>query len=137
MIGTSYLVLLIFLISIGVTSVYAINITLGGTVDITQILNVMGNKITNVGFSTQSSDAATKGYVDSLPIVDTLTSLGCTADQVAQFNGSFWKCKTLPSDVGLFSSIAIGTDGNPVVCYYDDTNGALKVFTNGTAVIVS
>ena len=31
------------------------------------------------------------------------------------------------SDAGYFSSITIGTDGNPIVSYHDDTSGDLKV----------
>ena len=31
--------------------------------------------------------------------------------------------------VGYFTSIAIGTNGNPIISYYDYVNGALKVFS--------
>ena len=129
MIKTSFLILSVILISVGVTSAYAINITLGGTVDITQILNMMGNRITNVGNPTQTSDAATKAYVDSAPGTDTLALLGCTTNQIARFDGNNWVCgkqilKNNPittvdstDNVGQETSIAIGTDGNPVISY--------------------
>ena len=65
LIRSTHLILIVLLISVGVTSAYAINITLGGSVFITEILDMMGNRITNVGMPTQSTDVATKGYVDS------------------------------------------------------------------------
>ena len=36
------------------------------------------------------------------------------------------------NDVGSYTSIAIGTDGLPVISYYDYTAGALKVAKCGT-----
>ena len=83
---TPYLVLFIVLITIGVGTASALTITLGGAVDITEILNMMGNKITNLGTPTADTDAATKAYVDSAPDSDTLASLGCTNDQIAKFD---------------------------------------------------
>lgn len=59
--------MLVILISVGVGTASAITITLGGTVDITQILNMMGNRITNVGTPVSGTDAATKAYVDQSP----------------------------------------------------------------------
>jgi len=69
LIRSTYLILFVILISVGFSSAYAINITLGGTVDITEILNMMGNKITNLGTPTTDSDAATKGYVDTVGLL--------------------------------------------------------------------
>lgn len=78
-----FLVLLTVLISVGVGTASAITITLGGTVDITQILNMMGNRITNLGSPTQPSDAATKAYVDQAPSINSyLIQLG-TAEGLA------------------------------------------------------
>jgi hypothetical protein len=31
------------------------------------------------------------------------------------------------NDVGRYSSIAIGSNSNPIISYYESTNGALKV----------
>ena len=66
MISTPYLVLVVILISVGVTSAYAVTITLDGNVDIVDILNMNFNKITNLGTPTEDTDAATKAYVDSV-----------------------------------------------------------------------
>ena len=64
---TPYLVLFVILIAIGIPTAYAITITLGGDpVIINGILDMMNNRITNVGTPTVSSDAATKGYADSV-----------------------------------------------------------------------
>jgi len=141
----AYLLVIVILIAAGSTSAYAINITLGGTVDITQILNMMGNRITNVGNPATPSDAATKAYVDSAPGTDTLALLGCTADQIARFDGNNWVCgkftiknnpiTTIDSTdgVGDYTSIAIGTDDNPVISYNDFSNNHLKVTHCGNA----
>jgi len=75
---TSYLFLVMIMISVGVTSAYAITITLGADpVVILGILDMSNNKITNVGTPTLATDAATKGYVDSgSPGSGTVTSVG-------------------------------------------------------------
>ena len=124
MIQTSYLVLFIVLIAIGVGTASAlVTITLAGDVMIEGDLDMTNGKISNLASPSTSADAATKGYVDSAPGTDTLALLGCTTDQIAQFDGIQWICKTLkPDDVGIGSSIAIGTDGFPVISYYDVTN---------------
>ena len=65
---TPYLVLFIVLITIGVGTASAlITITLAGDVVITGFLDMTGDKISNVGIPTVTTDVATKGYVDSFP----------------------------------------------------------------------
>jgi len=136
------LVLFILLVVVGVPTAYAISITLGGDPVIVEgILDMMNNRITNVGNPTQASDAATKSYVDSAPDSDTLAMLGCTTDQIARWDGSNWVCNTISTYtlnrvtldstglVGEFGkSIAIGSDNFPVISYYDgDPNFDLKL----------
>jgi len=169
----------IIILAVGVPTAYAITITLGGDpVIINGILDLMGNRITNVGTPTASTDAATKAYVDSAPSTDTLALLGCSDTQIAQFVGSAWTCVADPaytdaqaiaavgphtvdtdtvgglfcsanqvarfdgsnwvcgtistislniatldnaSFVGQYTSIAIGSDNNPVISYYDSS----------------
>jgi hypothetical protein len=144
---TPYLVLFVVLLSVGVGTASAlITITLSGNVVITGDLDMTSDKIRNVGTPTVSSDVATKGYVDSAPSTDTLALLGCTFEEIPQWDGTQWVCSNqkivwnsnVPKnntitvvdssdDVGLFTSIAIGVDGFPVISYYDTTNDDLKV----------
>jgi len=103
---TPYLILFVILISIGISSAYAITITLGGDpVIINGILDLMGNRIINVGTPTASTDAATKAYVDSASGTDTLALLGCTNNQVAQFVGSVWTCVDKVADADTLDGI--------------------------------
>jgi Leucine-rich repeat (LRR) protein len=63
---TPYIVLFVMLISVGMTSAYALSINLDGDViSYLGTLDMNNNKITNVGSPITSSDVATKGYVDS------------------------------------------------------------------------
>ncbi len=81
------------ILAVGVPAAYAITITLGGDpVIVNGVLDMAGNRITNVGTPTLSTDAVTKAYVDSAPGTDTLALLGCTANQIAQFDGEAWAC---------------------------------------------
>jgi hypothetical protein len=90
---TPYLVVFIVLIAIGVGTASAlITITLSGDVVITGFLDMTGDKITNVGTPSVSTDAATKGYVDQSPTTDTLALLACSTDQIAKFDGNDWIC---------------------------------------------
>jgi len=146
-----YLIISIIILAVGLPAAYAITITLGGDpVIINGILDLMGNRITNVGTPTTSTDAATKAYVDSASGTDTLALLGCTDNQIAEFVGSVWTCvvnvdtDTVPwnsripqstllttvdnaADVGYFTSITIGTDGLPIISYFDNSLGDLIV----------
>ena len=137
---TPYLVLFIVLITVGVGTASAlITITLSGDVVITGDLDMTNGKISNLVTPSVPADAATKAYVDSALGTDTLALLGCTTDQIARFDGNNWVCGKIKAKnnpisivdsaegVGIYTSIAIGTDNNPVISYYDGVNDDLKV----------
>ena len=105
---TPYLVLFIVLISIGVGTASAlITITLAGNVIITGFLDMTGDKIANVDTPTLTSDAATKGYVDSAPGTDTLALLGCADGEIAKFVGNGWACGV---DTDILALLGCTTD---------------------------
>ena len=103
------------------------------------ILNMNNNKITNVINPTDPVDVATKAYVDSMT-GGTIGLSGCISNQVPVWDGLNWVCANLDivdhdavkiisstANVGWYTSIAIGTDGNPVISYFDFPDGALIV----------
>lgn len=64
--------------------------------------------------------------------------------KVAQAYCRDWDCTDLNAytfdstgDVGLYTSIIFGVDGLPLISYYDDTNGDLKVAHCGTPFCIS
>ncbi len=62
-----YLIISIIILAIGIPTAYAITITLGADpIIVLGILDLMNNRIITVGTPTSPTDAATKGYVDSL-----------------------------------------------------------------------
>jgi len=79
----------------------------------------------------------------TIPNTDTLAGLGCATNQVARYDGTNWVCNTITAhyrvspgtttkvDAAIsssaYTSIAVGTDGFPVVSYYDNTLRDLKV----------
>ncbi|MDH3610835.1 MAG: hypothetical protein OEM79_03635 [Nitrosopumilus sp.] len=77
---------------------------------------------------------------------DTLTSIGCSVNELAQFDGNNWVCVKLvvknnpisiidnTGIVGLYTSVAIGADDNPVISYYDETTQDLKVVHCGNTL---
>jgi len=102
----------------------------------------------------QPADTALGTRIDNLG--QTVGTLNCNTNQVARWNGTAWVCNTITLattlgidqiasadtaiGTGSYSSIATGTDGYPVISYYDNTNHDLKVFhctntvcTTGTA----
>ncbi len=79
----------------------------------------------------------------TIPNTDTLAGLGCATNQVARYDGTNWVCNTITAHYRVapgtttkvdsaisssaYTSIAVGTDGFPVVSYYDNTLRDLKV----------
>lgn len=103
---SKYLILSIIILAVGVPAAYAITITLGGNpVEIFGVLDMKTNEIINVGTPTLSTDAATKGYVDSnnfqfintvertgsfVPVIspgEATSSVSCNANEVATGGG--------------------------------------------------
>ena len=114
---TPYLVLFVILGGIGISAVSAAVLVTIDNLNVTGDLNVDG-QITGDG---------------------SLGGLSCTPDQVARWTGASWECVTITVKnnpittvdstgiVGAWASIAIGTDDNPVISYYDASNGNLNV----------
>ena len=91
---TPYIVLFVMLISVGMTSAYALSITLDGDViSYLGTLDMNNNKITNVGNPIASSDVATKGYVDSAS-TNSLSSLDMNNNKITNVGNPI-----TPSDV--------------------------------------
>ena len=81
---------------------------------------------------------------------DTLGRLSCGAGQVAIDVGG-WRCadpvvtrgvvgstnRTLETsdNVGQYTSVGIGSDGNPVISHFDDTNDDLELAIATVAVV--
>jgi len=111
---SKYLIVTIIILAVGIPTAYAITITLGGDpVIINGILDLMGNRITNVGTPTVSTDAATKAYVDSAPSTDTLALLGCSSGEIAQFVGAGCIC-TVCNLQGSVCEIIVAYHRQPV-----------------------
>jgi len=111
-----YLIVTIIILAVGVPTAYAITITLDADpVNILGILDMMGNRITNVGTTTVSTDAATRVSVDSAP----------WNSRVPQ--STILTMVDSTDEIGPWTSMTIGTDGLPVISYGDATNSDLKV----------
>lgn len=79
----------------------------------------------------------------TIPNTDGLAALGCNTSQIARWDGNAWVCgelmitsridpgtaTTLDStgSVGRYTSIAIGSDNQPIISYHDFTNSDLRV----------
>ena len=97
MIKTPFLILLIALGVLGISSAYAVmNITLNADVSILGLLDMNDNKIVNLATPTNPTDAATKDYVDSQP------AAGSTISIVASTEGNEFDPGSCPSPAQVF-----------------------------------
>lgn len=62
------------------------NITVGGSLTVTSIIDMTNDKITNLGTPTNSGDAATKGYVDTADALKLSLSGGTMSGAIAMGN---------------------------------------------------
>jgi len=125
-----YFITSIIILAVGIPTAYAITITLGADpILVLGILDMMTNRIINLGTPTLDSDAATKAYVDSAPSTDTLALLGCTNTQIAQFVGSAWTCVADPTYSDAQAIAAVGPHTIDT-----DTLGNLSCNTNQHAI---
>jgi len=83
------------------------------------------------------------GYVYTLSLDSTVAALTCTAGQAAIFDGTDWGCRTAAVErsikamlsqtletvgiEGLYPSVVVGVDGNPIIVHYDVTNDDLEL----------
>ena len=120
---------MIIILAVGLPTAYGITITLGGDpVIINGILDLMGNRITNVGTPTASTDAATKGYVDSL-----IAGLSCNdldGDGLGDGTGGNTSCVNVTTDSNDADNfVCADTDGD--TCD-DCSSGSFDPFNDGT-----
>ena len=118
-------------------------ITGSGTVDLR--LNAGGGLAKNLGAGTNELGVADGGITNAKIAPGTIAAdrlvasqqlPNCFDGQVLRRSGGVWICGSVPPTitavdsvgiVGRFTAVAIGTDGLPVVSYYDSTNLDLKV----------
>jgi predicted regulator of Ras-like GTPase activity (Roadblock/LC7/MglB family) len=95
------------------------------------------------------------GFADDIDD-DVLGGLSCANGEIAKWDGSAWQCAADQTGAGTLNrpgfariavdsggyvgghtSVTVGTDGLPLISYYDSTNGDLKVAHCGNAACTS
>jgi hypothetical protein len=105
-----------------------------GTVDCTEPCGTGGTTCTQLELNTNAQGDPSIGIgLDCMPVVSYRDNLNLDL-KVAHCNDGACTSATFNTvddgggdSVGLYSSITIGADGLPIMSYYDETNGDLKV----------